>query len=126
MLPNMTVLQALSSAGMTQFANTKKIYVMRMQNGKQVKLPVNYRKLVKGEQMDQNYRASAGRHNCCPVVAGAHVADSMDTMATQRTIRVLLVVLGLCLLAAAQNEPSRRTYWARARARADCASPQSR
>ena len=60
MLPNMTVLQALSSAGMTQFANTKKIYVMRVQGGKQVKLPVNYRKLVKGEQMDQNYLLQPG------------------------------------------------------------------
>jgi polysaccharide export outer membrane protein len=60
MLPNMTVLQALSSAGMTQFANTKKIYVMRTQNGKQVKLPVNYKKLVKGEQMEQNYVLQPG------------------------------------------------------------------
>jgi polysaccharide export outer membrane protein len=60
MLPNMTVLQAISSAGLTQFANTKKIYVMRMQGGKQVKLPVNYRKLVKGEQMDQNYILQPG------------------------------------------------------------------
>jgi len=40
---------------MTQFANTKKIYVLRSQNGRQEKLPVNYRKLVKGEQMEQNY-----------------------------------------------------------------------
>jgi polysaccharide export outer membrane protein len=60
MLPNMTVLQALASAGMTQFANTKKIYVMRVQNGKQEKLPVNYRKLVKGEQMQQNYLLQPG------------------------------------------------------------------
>jgi polysaccharide export outer membrane protein len=60
MLPNMTVLQALSSAGMTQFANTKKIYVMRVQNGKQEKLLVNYRKLVKGEQMEQNYMLQPG------------------------------------------------------------------
>lgn len=60
MLPNMTVLQALSSAGLTQFANAKKIYVMRVQNGKQEKLPVNYRKLVKGEQMDQNYMLQPG------------------------------------------------------------------
>jgi polysaccharide export outer membrane protein len=60
MLPKMTVLQALSSAGMTQFANTKKIYVLRMQNGKQEKLPVNYRKLVKGEQMEQNYILQPG------------------------------------------------------------------
>lgn len=55
MLPNMTVLQALSSAGLTQFANTKKIYVLRTQNGKQEKLPVDYRKLLKGQQMDRNY-----------------------------------------------------------------------
>jgi polysaccharide export outer membrane protein len=60
MLPNMTVLQALSSAGLTQFANTKKIYVLRTQNGKQEKLPVNYRKLVKGEQMEQNYALQPG------------------------------------------------------------------
>jgi polysaccharide export outer membrane protein len=55
MLPNMTVLQALSTAGLTQFANTKKIYVMRSENGKQVKMPVNYHKLVKGQDMDRNY-----------------------------------------------------------------------
>src|SRR6202161_1081471 len=53
--PNMTVLQALSSAGLNQFANTKRIYVLRTVNGKQQKLPVNYRKLVKGEQIEQDY-----------------------------------------------------------------------
>ncbi len=55
MLPNMTALQALSSAGLSQFANTKRIYILRTQNGKQQKLPVNYRQLVKGEQIEQNY-----------------------------------------------------------------------
>ncbi len=55
MVANMTVLQALSSAGLNQFANTKRIYVLRTENGKQQKLPVNYRKLVKGEQIEQNY-----------------------------------------------------------------------
>src|SRR5215468_1264908 len=52
--PNMTVLQALASAGFTQFANTKGIYLLRNENGKQQKLPVHYRELVKGEQIDQN------------------------------------------------------------------------
>jgi polysaccharide export outer membrane protein len=47
--PNMTVLQALSSAGFTQFANTKGIYVLRNENGTERKLPVNYKKLIKGE-----------------------------------------------------------------------------
>lgn len=60
MLPNMTVLQALSSAGLSQFANTKRIYVLRTENGKQRKLPVNYRQLVKGEQIDQNYLLQPG------------------------------------------------------------------
>ena len=60
MLPNMTVLQALSSAGLSQFANTKRIYVLRTENGKQQKLPVNYRKLVKGEQIEHNYLLQPG------------------------------------------------------------------
>ena len=60
MLPDMTVLQALSSAGLNQFANTKRIYVLRTENGKQQKLPVDYRRLVKGEQIEQNYVLQPG------------------------------------------------------------------
>jgi len=60
MTPNMTVLQALSSAGLTQFANTKKIYVLRTINGKQEKLPVDYRKLLKGEDISRNYVLQPG------------------------------------------------------------------
>jgi polysaccharide biosynthesis/export protein len=58
--PNMTVLQALASAGFTQFANTKGIYILRVENGKQEKIPVNYKKLVKGQAMDQNIRLKPG------------------------------------------------------------------
>jgi polysaccharide export outer membrane protein len=54
LLPNMTVLQALATAGFSQFANTKSIYVLRAVNGTQQKIPVNYRRLVKGEAMNQN------------------------------------------------------------------------
>jgi len=60
MLPNMTVLQALSSAGLNQFAKTKGIYLLRTENGKQTKMPVNYKKIVKGEQIDQNYLLQPG------------------------------------------------------------------
>ena len=60
MLPDMTVLQALSSAGLNQFANTKRIYVLRTENGRQQKLPVDYRRLVKGEQIEQNYVLQPG------------------------------------------------------------------
>jgi polysaccharide biosynthesis/export protein len=52
--PNMTVLQAIASAGFTQFANTKGIYLLRTENGKQQKFPVNYRALLKGASVDQN------------------------------------------------------------------------
>ena len=60
MLPNMTVLQALSNAGLTQFANPKKIYVLRNENGKQEKLPVNYNRLLKGQDMSRNYVLKPG------------------------------------------------------------------
>jgi polysaccharide export outer membrane protein len=60
LLPNMTVLQALASAGFTQFANTKGIYVLRFENGKQQKIAVNYKQLVKGEAMGQNILLKPG------------------------------------------------------------------
>jgi polysaccharide export outer membrane protein len=60
LLPNMTVLQALASAGFTQFANTKGIYLLRMLNGRQQKIPVNYKQLVKGDAMGQNILLKPG------------------------------------------------------------------
>ncbi len=60
LLPNMTVLQALSTSGFTQFANTKGIYVLRTENGKQQKMPVNYKQLIKGEAMGQNISLKPG------------------------------------------------------------------
>lgn len=58
--PDMTVLQALSSAGFTQFANTKGIYVLRTENGQQKKFPVNYKKLIKGEDSASNVLLKPG------------------------------------------------------------------
>lgn len=53
LLPNMTALQALTSAGgFTQFSNPKKIYVLRNESGKQVKHPFNYKSVVDGKQDD--------------------------------------------------------------------------
>jgi polysaccharide export outer membrane protein len=51
---NMTVLQALATAGLTPFANTKKIYVLRVVSGVEQKFPVNYKPLVKGKPSTQN------------------------------------------------------------------------
>jgi len=53
LLPNMTALQALTSAGgFTQFSNPKKIYVLRSESGKQVKHPFNYKSVLDGKQDD--------------------------------------------------------------------------
>ena len=60
LLPNMTVLQAISTAGFTQFANVKKIYLLRTENGRQVKLPFNYKEVVKGDHPEQNIRLIPG------------------------------------------------------------------
>lgn len=58
--PGMTVLQAVASAGFTQFANTKGIYVLRNENGAEKKYPVNYKKLLKGEASQQNIQLKPG------------------------------------------------------------------
>jgi polysaccharide export outer membrane protein len=60
LLQDMTVLQALAAAGLTQFANPKKIYVLRSVDGVERKFPVNYKRLLKGEGMNQNIKLKAG------------------------------------------------------------------
>lgn len=54
LMPHMTVLQALSSAGFTQFANLKAIYLLRTENGQQTKLRFNYKDAIKGRDPQQN------------------------------------------------------------------------
>jgi len=55
LLPNMTALQALSSAGgFTPFARMKDIYILRMENGRQVKYPFHYKDVVKGKKPEEN------------------------------------------------------------------------
>ena len=61
LLPNMTVLQALSSCGgFTQFARVKNIYVLRMEDGIQVKHPFNYKDAVSGKRPEQNIMLQGG------------------------------------------------------------------
>jgi len=61
LLPDMTFLQALSSAGgFTLFANLKKIYMFRIENGKQVKYPFNYKDVISGKAQEQNVILKAG------------------------------------------------------------------
>jgi polysaccharide export outer membrane protein len=61
LLPNMTVLQALSSSGgFSQFARVKNIYVLRKEEGKDVKHPFNYRDVVSGKKPEQNILLEPG------------------------------------------------------------------
>ena len=60
-LPGMSVLQALSSAGgFTQYASVKKIFVRRFENGKEVKYPFNYKDVINGKNPEQEILLKAG------------------------------------------------------------------
>ena len=55
LIPDMTILQALSNAGgFTTYANSKKIYLLRQENGKQQKLSFNYKEIIAGKRTEQN------------------------------------------------------------------------
>lgn len=61
LLPNMTALQALSSTGgFTQFAKLKGIYVLRLEDGKKVKHPFNYKDVVSGKKPEQDIPLQPG------------------------------------------------------------------
>ena len=61
MLPGMTVMQALSSAGgFTAFAKMKSIYVLRTENGKKEKHPFNYKEVINGKNAEQDIALKAG------------------------------------------------------------------
>ena len=51
MLPGITVLEAIGSAGgLTDYANAKKIYILRIDGGKNEKIPVKYKQALKGDR----------------------------------------------------------------------------
>ena len=61
LLPNMTVLQALSTAGgFREFANPSKIYVLRNENGKATKYPFNYKQVIAGKRVEQDIQLKPG------------------------------------------------------------------
>ena len=61
LLPGMTVLQALSSAGgFTQFAKVKSIFVRRLQDGKESKYLFNYKDVIGGKRPEQDILLKAG------------------------------------------------------------------
>jgi polysaccharide export outer membrane protein len=48
--PGMTLLQAIATAGgISQYANTKKMYILRTEGGKQQKIPVQYKQALRGD-----------------------------------------------------------------------------
>lgn len=58
--PGMSVLQAIAAGGgLTTFANTKRVYILRGQQGHQTKIPFDYRKAIKGDSQ-QDITLAAG------------------------------------------------------------------
>jgi polysaccharide biosynthesis/export protein len=60
LLPGMTVLQALSSAGFTQFANLKAIYLLRTENGQETKIPFKYKDAIRGKSTQTDLALKPG------------------------------------------------------------------
>jgi polysaccharide export outer membrane protein len=61
LVPDMTVMQALSIAGgFTPYANVKKIHVMRKENGADRIFPMNYKEVSSGRKTEQNIHLKPG------------------------------------------------------------------
>lgn len=57
----MTILQVLAEAGgITDFAKKSKIYVLRHEGDKDIRIPFNYSQVIKGEHIEQNIRVLPG------------------------------------------------------------------
>ena len=61
LLPNMRVLEGISSAGgCTPFAKQTKVYVLRLEDGHEVRYPFNFKEVLGGKRMEQNILLRAG------------------------------------------------------------------
>lgn len=55
MVGPMTVLQAITEGGgLTDYAKKSKIYILRTENGKQLRLPFDYKAVLRGQKIEQN------------------------------------------------------------------------
>jgi polysaccharide export outer membrane protein len=56
-----TLAQIISMAGgLTEWANQKKIIIIRKESGKEKRFTINYKKIVKGEDLDSNIILKSG------------------------------------------------------------------
>ena len=66
--PSVNIMQALSMAGgMTPFAATNDIIVLRGQGKQQNAMAFRYNDVVRGRSLDTNIELLSGRHRCCAV-----------------------------------------------------------
>lgn len=57
----LTVLQAVAEAGgLTDYAKRGKIYILRQENSKQVRIPFDYQAVIKGQHMESNISLRPG------------------------------------------------------------------
>jgi polysaccharide biosynthesis/export protein len=60
LIPSLTVVQALSNAGFTPFANLKKIYIVRVENGRKEILPANFKQALSRHNLQQDVTLKSG------------------------------------------------------------------
>ena len=123
----MTVLQLISVAGgLTEYADGKRIMIMRTEVGKTDSFRFNYNDVSQGQESGAEHRAEAGRHGGGPM-------SSAPALATSRLLGCVLATALLVLVGAGQaaaqppveprQRPFRRTLrrWAAGRSRSHAA-----
>ena len=61
LIPNMTVLQALSTAGgFAQWADEKNIIIVRREGEKEIQIPFNYKEYISWKKAEQNILLKPG------------------------------------------------------------------
>jgi polysaccharide biosynthesis/export protein len=60
LIPSLTVVQALSNAGFTPFANLKKIYIVRVENGRKEILAANFKEAVSRHNLQKDVTLKPG------------------------------------------------------------------
>ena len=59
--PGLTVMQLIATAGgLTEFADSKNILIMRTENGKQIAYRFNYKEVLEGKKLQQNIELKPG------------------------------------------------------------------
>ena len=65
------------AGGLREYANSKKIVIMRTENGRQISLPFNYKDVDVRQEAETEHRAQARRHGGRPVMTASFAIASV-------------------------------------------------